>query len=507
MKKNFWHLFYRSIFIVLSFYIQISVYYILFDGTNDFFNLPISLFNLLTLIIGLKLLIKNTYAEAKLAWIIMFFIFPSVGGIFYLIYEKGNIPKKKLKRYKTIDQNHISARNEVKDENLLVKISDKAARRQASYLRNKAIGALYENTKTTYYPLGDVFLPDLLLELNKAEKFIFMEYFIIDDGKMWDSIEEVLIEKAKNNVEIRILYDDLGCILTLPSNLKEKLAKYNIKCFAFNKFLHVFNSEFNNRDHRKICVIDGKVGFTGGINIADEYINQYEKHGHWKDTAIRIKGNAVFSLTIMFLAMWESVTNIDEDYNQYKVESNYEEEGMLLPFSDSPIDNESVGETLYLSILNNATDYVYITSPYLIISREMHVAITNAAKSNVDVRLILPKIPDKKFVHFLSRSYYKSLIESGVKIYEYTPGFIHSKMFVSDDSVAVIGTINLDYRSLDLHFECGVWTYKSELVDNIKKDILNTFEISELIDIKDVSNLPWYRLMYLAILRTFAPLL
>jgi cardiolipin synthase len=303
----------------------------------------------------------------------------------------------------------------------------------------------------------------------------------------------------------------VGCVNTLPAKYFKKLQKKGIKCAAFNPFLPVISVVMNNRDHRKIFVVDGNIGFTGGINLADEYINQVERFGYWKDTGIRLEGEAVWSFTAMFLEMWNYITQETEDCTKfmpkiYQTEP-FKEDGFVQPYGDSPLDHENVGENIYLNIINRAKKYVYIFTPYLIIDNEMMVALRNAAKSGVDVRIVTPGIPDKKAIFLMTQSYYQPLLESGVKIYQYTPGFIHAKCFVCDDEVATVGSINLDFRSLYLHFECGVWMYRSSAVMQVKEDCLATFEQSEEISVEFCRKRHLVVRMVQSLMRLFAPLL
>lgn len=335
-----------------------------------------------------------------------------------------------------------------------------------------------------------------------------MEYFIIQEGKMWNTILDILKEKAAQGVDIRVIYDDMGCIMTLPNGYNKKLESYGIKCSVFNPFVPILSSKFNTRDHRKICVIDGNVGFTGGINLADEYINAYEKHGHWKDTSVMLKGEGVFALTAMFLSMWDYLHGEKEDYSKYyPTEWDTSAPGYVQPFTDNPLDDEAVGETVYLNLINKAKHYVYITTPYLILDSEMITALSIAAKSGVDVRIITPHIADKWYVHAVSRAHYEILTEAGVKIYEYTPGFIHAKTFVVDDDYAVVGTINLDYRSLYLHFECAAWMYQTDSVAAVKEDFFKTQQLSQEITLEECRKVSFARKLGRSVLRVFAPLM
>ena len=318
--------------------------------------------------------------------------------------------------------------------------------------------------------------PVLVHELEQAKHFIFIEYFIINDGVMWQTILNILEKKAKEGVDVRLIYDGFGCLTTLPYKYDQEMRRRGIKCEVFNRFRPILNIIQNNRDHRKICVIDGWTGFTGGINLADEYINQRKRFGHWKDTAVMLKGEGVWNMTAMFLYMWGIVTRTDTslDFGNYVPHrwhpNDFPGSGYVQPFCDSPLDDEIVGENVYLNIINRARNYVYICTPYLIIDNEMMTALCLAAKSGVDVRIITPGIPDKKLIFSVTRSYYARLAAGGVQIYEYTPGFIHAKQFVADDKAAAVGTINLDYRSLYLHFENGCWFCGCQAVQDVRAD-------------------------------------
>lgn len=398
------------------------------------------------------------------------------------------------------------------NDNILKEVSTQNihASNQSRYLQNSAYGPPFKNTSTEYFPLGEFKFKKLKEELKKAKEFIFLEYFIIDEGKMWSEILEILLEKVSKGVDVRVIYDDFGCVLTLPYRYDKKLESMGIKCAIFNPLIPILTPRLNNRDHRKIAIIDGQVGFTGGINLADEYINGIDRFGHWKDSAIMIKGEAVWSLTVMFLSMWDYMKGIDEGFNKFKKETheNYKEQnGYVQPFTDNPLDDETVGEITYLNLINKAKNYVYITTPYLIIDNEMVVALTSAAKVGIDVRIITPHNPDKWYVQAVTRSYYKVLLEEGVKIYEYTPGFIHSKNFIVDDEYGVVSTINMDYRSLYLHFECGVWMYKTDSIMDMKKDFLNTLKVSKKITYDEAVRIKMYRRLGRSILRVFSPLM
>ena len=464
---------------------------------------------LLSLLITLGIINSKSNPAYKIAWLIPILLFPVFGGLVYLLFgsdRTGRYLRKKLQGIGTEMDNVIG---EAYRRSGAEQLPPDAAN-QSRYISHCAYCPPYQNTTTEYLPLGEVKFERMVEELKKAKHYIFLEYFIIQEGKMWNTILDILRQKAAEGVDVRVIYDDMGCIMILPTGYDRTLEQMGIKCRIFNPFVPILSSRFNTRDHRKICVIDGNVGFTGGINLADEYINAYEKHGHWKDTSILLKGEAVFNLTVMFLSMWDYLdgTTGKTDYSRY-YPTVWDEnaKGYVQPFADNPLDDEAVGETVYLNLINKAKRYVYITTPYLILSSEMFTALTSAAKCGVDVRIITPHVPDKWYVHAVSRSHYQPLIEAGVKIYEYTPGFIHAKTFVVDDDYAVVGTINLDYRSLYLHFECAVWMYQTPSVAQVRDDFFKTQQISQEITLEECRSLSFPRRLGRSVLRVFAPLM
>ena len=380
----------------------------------------------------------------------------------------------------------------------------------AHYMSQQAGYPIKRNTSIKYFPVGEDKFEQLKTELWQAKKFIFMEYFIVEQGIMWDSILEILEEKVKEGVEVRFMYDGMCCIALLPYRYPETLRKKGIKCKMFSPIKPILSTHQNNRDHRKICVIDGHTAFTGGINLADEYINQKERFGHWKDTAVMIKGDAVQNFTIMFLQMWNVTEHQKEDYEKYLTpvrEGLHREMGYVLPYGDSPFDNENIGEQVYFHILNHAKKYVHIMTPYLILDNEMVTNLTYAAKCGIEVIIIMPHIPDKWYAFAVAKTYYEELIQAGVQIYEYTPGFVHAKVFVSDDDTATVGTINLDYRSLYLHFECGTFIYNNPVVWNIEKDFQETLKKCQKVSVMDLRTRGTVMTVAGRVLRLIAPLM
>lgn len=465
----------------------------------------------LSILVVLRVINSRENPSYMLAWSIPILLFPVFGGLFYLLFGGKRMTKHMRKKVREVYETTIPLLGQEPQTLAELQLEDKDAVNQAKYIVNSSLYPLYKDTYTEYFPSGQAKFERLKEELEKAEHFIFLEYFIIEEGVMWNSILEILERKARQGVEVRVMYDDMGCLMTLPYKYAAKLRAMGIKCEVFNPFRPKLTALLNNRDHRKIVVIDGSVGFTGGINLADEYINVYEKYGHWKDSALMLKGPAVWNLTMMFLQIWGYSAECEDDFEKYrpepqKIEPYRNSKGFVLPYGDSPLDDEDIGETVYLNLINKANDYVYITTPYLIIDNELTVALCNAAKSGVDVRIVTPHIPDKWYVHMVTRAYYPQLIEAGVKIYEYTPGFIHAKSFVVDDEYATVGTINMDYRSLYLHFECGVWLYRTDSVAAVKDDYMKTLQVCRRVTPEDCRTTGAKRLLQ-AVLCAFAPLL
>ncbi len=464
-------------------------------------------FSLLSMGMILYIIVRDDNPSFKIGWIIVIMSLPLLGGLLYFFFGSKQ-PLQKITR-KVKDRREHYQRflppNLGVIENL--KTENQRAATSAEYLQNFCKYPIWQNSKTKYYPVGELMYADMLVELEKAERFIFMEYFIIERGQMWDGILDILKRKAAAGVEVRLMYDDVGCLNLLPRKFYRNMERLGIKCLPFNRFVPMMSVAMNNRDHRKILVIDGRVAFNGGINIADEYINHKKTLGHWKDTGVMLTGDAVRGFTAMFLEMWNAFyIKPDLDIEPYLVtQSDKNATGYVLPFGDSPVNGETISQNVYIDILSQARRYVYIFTPYLIIDFEMQNALRLAAKRGVDVRLITPGVPDKKVIYRMTRSYYHDLIVGGVKIYEYTPGFLHAKSYVCDDEVAVVGTINMDFRSLYLHFECGTFMYGTESVLAVKQDFMETLEKCRRVELKRLKQ-PLIMRAFDAILRAFAPL-
>ena len=466
----------------------------------------------LSLIAILGLIKHEKHVTRTLSWVIIILIFPLFGGILYLAIGANLYMSPRLKSIVTSRKNmskYLKQDQLVIDE---IKKGDKDVFSQLNYISKHANYPVYFNKEDSieYYSLGDYCFPKMIEELKKAKKFIFIEYFIINtSGEVWNTILEILEQKVQEGVDVRVIYDDFGSIWTVPSSYYKTLEKKGIKCIAFNRLIPIVAFLMNNRDHRKVMIIDGNVAFTGGMNLSDEYVNKKERFGHWKDCAVKIQGEAVWNMTCMFLKNWNVYKSDDTNYEKFKptkIFNNRKRDGFIVPYGDNPLDSENVGEAVYLNIINQSNEYVYIFTPYLIIDNEMISALTLAAKRGIDVRLVTPSIPDKKLVNMMTKSYYEMLIDAGVNIYEYKPGFIHSKVFVCDDMVATVGTFNLDYRSLYLHFENGVFMYKCKAVQDVKNDCLETFKKSRLITKKECRT-GLIKGAFQAVMRVFAPLL
>ncbi len=506
-------LFHRSTFLAIAILAQLAVLIGVISRFNEYF-IYFYVFSVVLSIIVVIVIINNDMNPVyKLAWIMPILLFPIFGGLFYILFGGKKLGKRAKEKMQSINEETeelLAPQNLTLDK---IKNKSKTAANQSRYIQNYAKYPPCHKSTSQYFTSGEEKFVKLKKELKQAEEYIFLEYFIIAEGKMWCEILEILTDKVKQGVDVRLIYDDFGCLLTLPYKYNKQLEKSGIKTAVFNPLKPVLSSKYNNRDHRKIAIIDGHTGFTGGINLADEYINEIEKYGHWKDTAIMIKGKAVWNMTVMFLSMWHYLKGIEEDMEDFRhdveqLDNKLEQgEGYIQPFSDSPLDGEAVGEIVYLNLINKAQDYIYITTPYLILDNEMVTALTTAAKSGIDVRIITPNFADKWYVHLVTRSYYSQLIESGVKIYEYTPGFIHSKTYVSDDKYGVVGTINMDYRSLYLHFECGVWLYDCNTVDVMKEDFMETLALCQEITQADLAKDSWYKSLAGSVLRVLAPLM
>lgn len=446
----------------------------------------------------------------KIAWLIPLLVVPPLTAFMYIFF-KAQISLQLMKKHHIKIQQETKKEMELPDE-LLDRIGEQSEslKRYSKYMWDYGGFPVCENSKTKYYSSGEEVFPVIMEELEKAEKFIFLEFFIVQEGRMWGEILELLKRKVAEGVDVRVIYDGFGSQLSLPAGYHKKLQKAGIKTQVFLPFSPFLSTSQNNRDHRKIVVVDGNVAFTGGFNLADEYINEKERFGYWKDGGVRVEGDAVFNFTVMFLQMWQFLTQENCDISSFKAEYKKLEgtEGSyVLPFGDSPIDNEPVGKQTYMSILDGAKDYVYISTPYLVLGNEMMNAIRYATKSGVKVKLLLPGIPDKKYMKIIAQSKYRQLVEMGVELYEFTDGFVHEKSFISDDEIAVSGSVNVDYRSFYLHFECGVAMYRTHSVMDMKQNFEEMLSKSEHITLERCDKIPLRIRFFGACLNIFESLL
>jgi len=497
----------RLVLLVLFALLQIGFFVVTMvwlSGISRYINI---ILHLLTALVVLYIVNRRGDPAFKLALVIPILIFPIFGGLLYVLIRGQSSSAYFRKKTKQVLEDTDSYLKQSKATEMTFSLCHPSYRLQTRYLLDCGGFPLYDETETTYFPLADDCFPVLLEKLKGAKSFIFVEYFIVQEGVMWNSVLDILAEKAAEGVDVRVLYDGLGTIQTLPGKYEKKLRKMGIHCTVFNPYVPILSDIQNNRDHRKILVIDGEYAFTGGFNMADEYINAYDRFGHWKDSAVLLHGKAVQSFSLLFLQMWYLYNKKDESIDRFLRSPSVKGEGFVQPYGDSPLDDERIGHNVYRNIITRTDRYVYIMTPYLILDSEMSNALSLAAKSGIDVRIITPHHADKHYVHALTRSYYRELLEAGVRIFEYTPGFIHSKQFVSDDRVAAVGTVNLDYRSLFLHYECATLLYDSKAVIDIRDDFFKTQSRSQEITLSDCDKLSLFKRFEAQILRLLAPLM
>ncbi len=511
LKSWFRKLLRRRLFIVLMILLQCAtILWFLFDNSivSDTFR---QLLNTLSLLVALHIISKRTKEAYKLTWVFTILCFPVFGGLLYLLFRYQTRSKRLLKKVGELTaktKSHYSLSPSCYEKAILAAPEHA---RQIEYLEKYSKYPIFEHTITKHLSPGEDFWKALLPDLEKAESYIFIESFIIEYGAFWDSIYEILKKKAAAGLDIRIIYDDMGCLLRLPLNFAKKTEADGIRCAVFNRFIPDFNALQNYRDHRKIIVIDGKIAYTGGINLSDEYVNLRHPFGHWKDTGIRVEGEAAWSFSLIFLENWLLARKKEENIEAFYPWKNtpcsvQKTDSFVLPFADSPMDNEHITDHVYTQMITKARNYLYIMTPYLIVDNSMVSNLCTAAKSGVDIRIITPHRWDKRIIHFTTRSYYRELIKAGVRIYEYAPGFIHSKTLVSDDDTAVIGSANLDFRSLYLQYECGVWMYQAEAVTELRDDFLKTLEVCHEVTAKECRSNMVTR-FFQEICRLFAPLM
>ena len=507
----------RVLIVLPAIILQIAWYVLIMGVLNNLLgghlgDIVSVIFTILAIIFVTELVVKRDESSYKLLWVILIVAFPVFGAILYFFVgnkKTGRVLKKKLEEsMKSLPVPEDKASKRYLED---IKKDDLRLGQTLAHVSESTRFPVYKNGTSKYYPLGEDMFVDMIEDLKKAKSYIYVEYFIIQSGKFWDTLTDIMAEKARAGVDVRVMYDDLGCIATYSADERAALEKKGIKFVPFNPFFMI-KTQLNNRDHRKIMVIDGKIAYSGGVNIADEYINEKVVYGKWKDIGFRITGEAVMSYAYMFVEFWNAFSDdkieitdelVNPGVSRHMMDSG---NGFILPYYDSPMREEHTSNELFTEILSSATDYVWFYTPYLILGDALYDAFIRAAKRGVDVRIMMPGIPDKKMVYRLSRSYYDDLLKAGVKVFEYDPGFIHAKAFIADDKVAGIGTVNLDYRSLFLHFECNAIFYKADIIEDLKRDLIDAEKQSTERFIGDVQHSAFYRFGN-KILRLIAPLL
>lgn len=489
--------------------LQLIWFFFLFYTASETSHFLDGLIRLAALFLALYIANRQIKIYIKLSWIFLILSLPIVGIPCYFFFGRPELTKHTQRRMRKIVDAYSRFRPENAKINNSLKAKDLSAYRQSRLIMQNQGYPLYKAENATYYKCGEDAYKKILDDLETAENFIFIEYFIIGPGKMFDGMFEILKRKVEQGVTVKIIYDDFGSINVVSASFISDLRKAGLEICRFNPYKPILSVIMNDRDHRKILVIDGKIAHTGGYNISDEYINEKARFGYWKDAGIRLEGACVNSFTTMFLEMWSYITKDGMAQERFLRPQNpySNSKGFVQPFCDSPLESDDVGENIYLSIISRAKEYVYMFTPYLILSAELAQAMINAAKSGVDVRIVTPGIPDKKLIYIQTKANFRQLMEAGVRIYKYTPGFIHSKCMVSDDTTAVVGTGNLDFRSLYWNFENFVYMYDMDVVLDVKKDAIETFEVSEELCNVNVINNSFAVKMIQSILQLFAPLL
>ena len=498
----------RMAFVAVSFLAQVGWLLVRVRWLNEYSGIISAVTGLLTIVVILKLNSKNTNSAMKMPWIMVIMAFPLMGLTLYLLMDVLGDPGVGKRLRAVCREMAAETPENARQAFAHLEAQNRSLSNQSRYLWNQAGYPVYENTQVKYYPEAKDAFRDLKQDLEKAEQFIFMEYFIVEDGSAFWEIEEILVRKVREGVQVRLMYDDLGSSGKVNLIFAKRLNEKGICCVPFNPALPILNLFLNHRDHRKITVIDGKVGFTGGYNLADEYFDRTRPYGKWKDTGLRLEGEAVRSLTAIFLELWCIQKGKKEDLGKYRdICHRVPSRGFVQPYADNPLGGQRVAENVYMNLINRAEKSIYFITPYLIITDEMSHALGLAAMRGVDVRIITPGVPDKKTVYAVTRSYYAALVKMGVRIYEYTPGFCHAKQCICDGEIVSIGTSNLDYRSLYHHFENNVLLSGCEAVKEIADDFENTLrqcrEVTE--DYKQGRGAMLRTWQY--ILRLFAPLM
>lgn len=497
---------FKVIAVILFFAVQVIIMFLLYGTTRTIYNYARFIFDIIKIISVLYLLYRHDTAAYKVSWILFIMFFPVVGIMAYVLWGNSKLKKEKKEAFYKVQKD---TKIMLKDSDEIIKELDLHKANLVNYATKITGYPIYKNEGTEFFEIGEKFFESLKKDIMKAEKYILIEFFIFSKGKLWDEIFELLKKKASEGVKVEIIYDSLGCLFRMPKNYKEKWNEYGFKYYKFNPFTLFINGYINYRDHRKIVAIDGKIAYTGGVNIADEYVNVIEKYGHWKDGGIKIEGKSAWSFTLMFLRQKEQISKEKIDYLWYKNDSDFTDnsKGYVLPFADGPDNRKRPTENIYIQTITNATKYVYLNTPYFIPSEVLLNSVLNAARSGIDVRIVTPHIPDKKLVQIATRASYEVLLEAGVKVYEYKPGFIHSKTLVTDDDTAIVGTSNLDFRSMHLNFECNIWMYRTGEELAIKEDFINMTKKCIEIDLENWKKRPFRVKCLEALVSAFSPML
>lgn len=499
MKRILKHLTSRKIAVAVNILVQFAIIFLLIAYFDKAYIYYYAISSALAIICGVVVINKKMNSGYKIAWLLLLLLLPVFGLTLYILLEGSWYTKRTKKKMLRITER-------IKDglrERETVEFQDSYAEKQSRYLDMFAHTPPVKNTRSKYFSCGEEYFESLLRDLKTAEKSIYLEYFIIKESHMWDEIKEILVDKASQGVDVRVIYDDFGSIDKIRKKEIKMLASKGIKIKPFNPFVPVISLLLNYRDHRKICTIDTKIAYSGGVNLGDEYINKEKRFGHWKDSGIALYGEGAYSLEVFFLTLWEYITKEKQSLKKPKYEET--NDGIYQPYTDSPIRNENVGANVYMNIISQAQRYVYISTPYFVVNEEMLTVILNAAKCGVDVRIVVPHIPDKKIVNQATKSYYSQLIQAGVKVYEYKHGFNHSKIVVSDDKIATVGSVNFDFRSFYLSFECGVWMYNTPTVLDVLADYNSLLNESIKISLEDCRVSAITR-VFRGIIAAFAPL-
>lgn len=492
--------------VVMLFTIQVLIMLLLYSTTITIYNYARFLFDIIKIISVLYLLYRHDTAAYKVSWILFIMFFPVVGLVAYLLWGNTKLKKKRKEELNKVQE---ETKSMLKDSDGIIKELDIHKANLVNYATKITGYPIYKNEGVEFFEIGEKFFESMKKDIMKAKKYILIEFYIFSKGKLWDEIFELLKKKAAEGVQVEIIYDSLGCLFKMPKNYKEDWNKCGFKHYKFNPFTLFINGYINYRDHRKIVVIDGKVSYTGGVNLADEYVNVIEKYGHWKDGGIKVKGKASWSFVLMFLRLKEQISKENIDYLWYKDDTleSIDTKGYILPFADGPDNRKRPTENIFIQTISNATRYIYLNTPYFIPSEVLLNAVLNAARSGIDVRIVTPHIPDKKLVQLATRASYEVLLEAGVKVYEYKPGFIHAKSLVADDNTAIIGSSNLDFRSMHLNFECNAWMYNTGEEIAIKEDFINMTKKCIEIDLEEWKKRPIGVKWMEALVSAFSPML